>query len=240
MADENPDPVRKVFNTTELLEAISLHLPVETLARSRRVSKFWKEAIDDSGKLQRALFLKPEEADFSFEGMVRGLSYNFYVRGRQVSVLGPCSEFNHHYQYLGQVHPSLPSWFSVELRQPFRDKTFEGGHDYILVHLIANPLVCSLERAPPNALICQPPLQTLDVRHLWRDFTIEREEGVTFGAILEEVEKMKFCPRQEMEQRRMDRALNRRATIKSGVPHPDWSSVHLSANGWKVYVDEQN
>ncbi|KAK4613631.1 hypothetical protein CLAFUW4_09711 [Fulvia fulva] len=45
-----------VFYTTELLEQILLELPMKDLLLDQRVSKMWKECIDKSTKLQKALF----------------------------------------------------------------------------------------------------------------------------------------------------------------------------------------
>ena len=50
---------RRVLDTTELLEAILLGLPVKTLLLAQRVSHGFKAVIDNSIHLQRALFFLP-------------------------------------------------------------------------------------------------------------------------------------------------------------------------------------
>ena len=49
----------QVFDTTELLEMILYKLPVKDLLFAQRVAKQWKAAIDNSVKLQQALFFRP-------------------------------------------------------------------------------------------------------------------------------------------------------------------------------------
>lgn len=50
---------QKVLDTTELHELILHKLPMRDLLLAQRVSKTWRELIQRSNKLQRALFLKP-------------------------------------------------------------------------------------------------------------------------------------------------------------------------------------
>ncbi|KAK4954159.1 hypothetical protein LTR10_007587 [Elasticomyces elasticus] len=60
--------VKAVFETTELLEAILLQLPLDgvvgmrTLLLSQRVNRTFRDTIKDSVVLQRALFFEPEPA----------------------------------------------------------------------------------------------------------------------------------------------------------------------------------
>lgn len=50
-----------VFNTAELLEAILLELPPLDILVYQRVSKDWRNGVQKSVVVQRALFLAPEE-----------------------------------------------------------------------------------------------------------------------------------------------------------------------------------
>lgn len=56
---------KAVFSTTELLEQILSHLVVEELFYLRRVSRHWRDVMNRSLILQRAMFLAPEpESNF--------------------------------------------------------------------------------------------------------------------------------------------------------------------------------
>ena len=50
-----------VFNTNELLEAIIMEIPSKTILTLRAVNKHFHEMVMSSPKIQRKLFLKPEE-----------------------------------------------------------------------------------------------------------------------------------------------------------------------------------
>lgn len=50
-----------VLDIPELLEAILLHLPTRDLLLSQGVSRHWKEIVDESIALQRALFFEPDK-----------------------------------------------------------------------------------------------------------------------------------------------------------------------------------
>ena len=52
-----------VYNTAELLESILHNLPTKDLLLAQRVCRQWKQAIERSPKLQRALFFLPVEID---------------------------------------------------------------------------------------------------------------------------------------------------------------------------------
>ncbi|KXT01685.1 hypothetical protein AC578_2748 [Pseudocercospora eumusae] len=51
-----------VFDTAELLEAIILELPVLDMLVYQRVSKNWRDGVQNSIVIKRALFLAPEDA----------------------------------------------------------------------------------------------------------------------------------------------------------------------------------
>ena len=51
----------RAFHVPELLEAILAELSPKDLLLGKRVCKVWKDAIEDSQKLQKALFFVPEE-----------------------------------------------------------------------------------------------------------------------------------------------------------------------------------
>lgn len=55
-----------VFDTVELLENILLNLPMKDLLLDARVCRKWKEVINGSISLQRALFMKAEPVDVVF------------------------------------------------------------------------------------------------------------------------------------------------------------------------------
>lgn len=48
----------QMFSITELLERALLHLPLKDLLLAQRVSKRWRDLIQDSTKIRRALFLQ--------------------------------------------------------------------------------------------------------------------------------------------------------------------------------------
>ncbi|KAK3619119.1 hypothetical protein LTR56_024231 [Elasticomyces elasticus] len=52
-----------VFSVSELLEMTLLRLPLKDLQCSRAVCKSWKEAVDSSIKIKRALYLEAGTAD---------------------------------------------------------------------------------------------------------------------------------------------------------------------------------
>ncbi|KAK5126689.1 hypothetical protein LTR85_009623 [Meristemomyces frigidus] len=56
-------PSRRVVNTTELLEAILIHLPTRDILLAQRTSKKFQNVIAGSPRLQRALFFLPDSPD---------------------------------------------------------------------------------------------------------------------------------------------------------------------------------
>ncbi|CAK1361063.1 hypothetical protein CB0940_03526 [Cercospora beticola] len=50
----------RALNVAELLERILLSLPMKDILLDQRVSKFWKELVKNSPKLQQALFYRPD------------------------------------------------------------------------------------------------------------------------------------------------------------------------------------
>ena len=52
-----------VFDTAELLEEIFLALPIKDLLRAQAVSSTWKAAINNSIRIQHALFFRPISLD---------------------------------------------------------------------------------------------------------------------------------------------------------------------------------
>jgi hypothetical protein len=51
-------PCEQVFETVELLEIILYKLPIRDLLFSQRVAKQWKAVIENSQRLQEALFMR--------------------------------------------------------------------------------------------------------------------------------------------------------------------------------------
>ncbi|KAK5718264.1 hypothetical protein LTR17_015714 [Elasticomyces elasticus] len=56
------------LNVVELLESIILYLPMREMQRARKVCKRWRETIDGSPPIKKALFLEP--------GTVKDLAHN--------------------------------------------------------------------------------------------------------------------------------------------------------------------
>lgn len=56
----------KTFGITELLERTLLHLPLKELLLAQRVSKTWRDLIQDSKKIRRALFLSTSDEMISY------------------------------------------------------------------------------------------------------------------------------------------------------------------------------
>ncbi|PPJ53149.1 hypothetical protein CBER1_11666 [Cercospora berteroae] len=53
----------RALSVAELLERILLSLPTRDILLDQRVSKFWKELVRNSPKLQQALFYQPDYSD---------------------------------------------------------------------------------------------------------------------------------------------------------------------------------
>ncbi|KAK5688143.1 hypothetical protein LTS10_000121 [Elasticomyces elasticus] len=71
-----------VFNVVELLESIILHLPMRDMQRSRGVSRQWRETVDGSLPIKKALFLEPGTvADLAHDAIT-----NTYVRIHYYSI----------------------------------------------------------------------------------------------------------------------------------------------------------
>ena len=62
------DCVRKVLETTELLETILLRLPLPKLLKAQRVSKTFQAAIKGSIQIKKALFFTPAEGRHHLDG----------------------------------------------------------------------------------------------------------------------------------------------------------------------------
>lgn len=54
---------QRVLDTTELLEAILLLLPLPDLLRVQAVCRQWQQVIQSSSPLQEKLFLRPAKQD---------------------------------------------------------------------------------------------------------------------------------------------------------------------------------
>lgn len=52
----------RTFHVPELLEMLLLKLPPAELYRNRRVCKLWRDLMQTSSKLRRAMFVHTEEA----------------------------------------------------------------------------------------------------------------------------------------------------------------------------------
>ena len=52
-----------VIATSELLEKIILHLPLQDILLNQRVSSLWRAIIQESPQIQRVLFMKPSSAE---------------------------------------------------------------------------------------------------------------------------------------------------------------------------------
>lgn len=171
-ADQDADPVRKVLNTTELLETICSHLPMKTLTRARRVSKSWKDVIHGSIKLRRTLFLQSEEPEYHFEWLKNG---PYHYKGERTMWLPTLpTKANKNSQLVVKPHPILKpdSGYSTYLR-------FEELH------------VSWLKVSTPDAFVTQPPVPKVKIRHGYRGYSVVREKGVTFGAVREQLEMLR-------------------------------------------------
>lgn len=148
MADPPAEPsaATKVLNTTELLEQILLGVDNKTLLLSQRVSKTFKDTIDRSVKLQRALFFQqdPEiqQAVERGEEVDHQREYNPLLCGRKVK-LGDFEVFNNDslaicfdwYKVFGQEAPaaatSPASWQRMYFKHgstPYRQCLGVTGH----------------------------------------------------------------------------------------------------------------
>lgn len=164
---EASNPAYAVLNTPELLEAICSHLPMRTLTRARRVSRFWKEVIDGSVQLRRMLFLVPEEPEFRF----------CWVKNERAP-------------------PRLSHWRPIILLMPYppRGKIVIKAHPILSMNRVpGTSFSASLDSrmltwVPPDTFICQPPLQRVRMLicgRIFRKHYFVCDEGLTFGAILE-------------------------------------------------------
>jgi hypothetical protein len=79
--DSPPTAASIIFSTTELLEQVLSHLGVQDLIVLRRVSCHWRDVINSSLILQRALFLAPEP-ELDFEWHLKARCPNPLCRGK--------------------------------------------------------------------------------------------------------------------------------------------------------------
>lgn len=153
-------------------------LPINSLTRALPVSKHWNSAILNSPQLRRTLFLEPAPAKIHLEWKtdVDARWYEeeeFACRAYHPVIVSQASQGS---KVVVVAHPIL---------QP-------RGH--LFTSLETHWVDCKSYRMVPRpTLLFQPPLaKVLLQMRGGDDITIERREGVTFGDIYRELDKLKF------------------------------------------------
>ncbi|KAK4498551.1 hypothetical protein PRZ48_011209 [Zasmidium cellare] len=157
--DEDVDmtPQQKVFNTAELLEEVLLYLPMKDVLLDQRVCKTWKNGIDGSIKLQKALFMRPA-GEIEVEESKLYDPYDIEVETRYYFATKTCF-----------INPLLLS------------KHGKGGVAHLVVGELTNewdlpPSVLYPQASWRRMLVTQPPLPVirLEEEDKWEDFAFFR------------------------------------------------------------------
>ncbi|KAK5115639.1 hypothetical protein LTR85_009810 [Meristemomyces frigidus] len=118
-------PVHVVINTPELLESVLLNFDITTLLLSQRVSHQFKATIDDSVKLQRALWFTIDPAfatnSYQLNPLLMKKNTSFRMDARSAD---PFELDLHDLGLLARYQPG--SWQKMVLVQPLRrPRTFD-------------------------------------------------------------------------------------------------------------------
>lgn len=116
------------FGTYELLEQVLLHLPVKDLLLSQRVAKGWRDLVQRSGRIRRALFL---DDSFSTGTVLDEKTMLWHMTSRTAG--------DYEHALFPLINPILNTFFT---------KIQEGLRDKELLH---DGLVAPRNASDPNA-----------------------------------------------------------------------------------------
>lgn len=157
------EAVSKVLNIPEILEMILPELPEPSLLfNAQSVCKEFRRTVQDSLAIQRKLFFKPDP-----RGPPRENPFNFAFDMRSASKL----HFAKIQFYTSSREEGHTTYFcSIDMTAP---------------HRIADILSCR------NMLVTQPPVTRMGIlNRTTSGRRVEREDGVTFGHLLDVVESI--------------------------------------------------
>jgi hypothetical protein len=143
--------------------AIMRDLTTRDLTRTLSVSKQWNGAIASSTELRRKLFLLPSREEKSY------FQCNYPDPDTIVSQPSDSSKL------IVEPHPIIA---------PYRRR---GWSECVAIDWMK---CYKLTMVPPATFLCQPPVEKVLIVHRRREVWIQREEGLTFGAVVENLEAM--------------------------------------------------
>ena len=180
----------EVLRLPELLEIILLHLPQREILLAQRVSRSFRESVEGSIRLQRALFFAP---DYKLEGRESN-AYSATSR--------PGEKPENNRLLLRAFPANYPTVSLVIMHEaPTANELDLGrrGSEHrswdVCVSLPADKLpICSEAVSYPEAswrkmLLCQPPCSTLHLARRYQKSTrpaITRDGGITMGDLFDD------------------------------------------------------
>jgi hypothetical protein len=158
-----------IHSQPELLVMVLSHLEIRDLTRALSVSKYWHDTILGTLELRHNLFLTPMKANEFIQWKPVGLESLPFIVHEPTSTSKP----------IVKVHPLL-----------FPDPTLRSYLDIFQNHN-------SLQTVSPSTLLTQPPVTQVTLKQqasipafhpvLRHEFVVRREQGVTFGDVVEEM-----------------------------------------------------
>lgn len=177
-------PVNKVFATTELLEGILSNLSTIELVKVRRVSKTVSTVTKTSPIIRSKLFLRPVH-------LTTTVNLNVFIRDSIPDSEQPCE------YAVAELNPLL------QVRDSYPPKLIAGLSSQEISHIVFfNPRI-TLASCWTNMYLTNPPCTKVIIRlvyssfcstinrangkhyHITADRTVYREDGVTFGMLME-------------------------------------------------------
>lgn len=156
----------------ELLGAILVNPPIDSLTRALAVPRYCSQVILDSLELRRNLFLNPAPAAEFVEIDGRQLLERTATR---LHIMNTPNQSNH---MVVTAHPLLRLLSSNFASCAHSCQSFPSGATHGI-------LDGTIEKVPACTLIFQPPPLRVRVFYRGHDFLLEREGGVTFGDVIE-------------------------------------------------------
>jgi hypothetical protein len=138
-------------------------LTTRDLTRTLSVPKQWKATVLSSTELQRKLFLLPSREKKNY--------FQYYYPGPDTIVSQPSDSS----KLIVEPHPIIASHRK-------RGWTTCVAIDWMKCY--------ELTMVPPSTFLFQPPVEIVRITHLKREEWIQRDGGMTFGAVVEKLEAM--------------------------------------------------